>query len=379
MSAAISLSLVANSFNESGRTPGHATSIVDIARGVNDNDPTDSAIAEESVHERHNASGRSTSRRIVFLAFPQVALLDLTGPWEVFSLANTLRGGEAPPYDLELVSGDGSATILSVGGISMESHRAARKCRGAIDTLIVPAADLTWATKSPAGPSKVLRRLAGRSRRIVSICAGAFLLAAAGLLDGKKATTHWRGAEELSTRFPQVDVQADSIFVKDGNTYTSAGVTAGIDLALALVEEDLGRAMALDCARHLVVFMRRPGGQSQFSATLESQRVERNSINELIAWAADNPSSDLSVEAMSERVHMSLRNFSRVFRREVGQTPAAFVERLRVEAVRRLLEETDQSLNAIATRCGFGSADSMRRSFYRVVKVAPSDYRQRFS
>lgn len=205
------------------------------------------------------------------------------------------------------------------------------------------------------------------------------LLASAGLLDGKQATTHWRGADELAARFPNVDVQPDSIFVKDGNVYTSAGVTAGIDLALALVEEDFGRAMALNCARNLVVFMRRPGGQSQFSATLESQHTERNTINELIAWASDNPSKNLSVEAMSERVHMSLRNFSRVFRSEVGQTPAAFVEKLRVETARRRLEETDEPLESIAVGCGFGSADSMRRSFNRILNVAPSDYRRRFS
>ena len=324
---------------------------------------------------KHGAPTRSASKRLVFLAFPRVALLDLTGPWEVFSLANALAGAESPPYDLELVSADGSATIHSFGGISMDSHRTAQSCRGAIDTLVVPAADLkTW----PDGSSKILRRFAERSRRVVSICAGAFLLADAGLLDGRKATTHWRGAEELSARFPKVDVQADAIFVRDGNVYTSAGVTAGIDLALALVEEDLGRALALDCARHLVVFMRRPGGQSQFSATLASQQVERNSINELIAWVADNPSSDLSVEAMAERVHMSVRNFSRVFRNEVGETPAAYVEKVRIEAARRRLEETDQSLDGVAASCGFGSADSMRRSFHRVVKVAPSDYRRRF-
>ncbi|MEM7050191.1 MAG: GlxA family transcriptional regulator [Acidobacteriota bacterium] len=320
-----------------------------------------------------------TPRRIVFLAFPQVALLDLTGPWEVFSLANTLAGAEPSPYTLELVSAGKSKTIHSFGGISMEGHRTAKSCRGAIDTMVVPAADPElWRSGSPAESLKILRRLAARSRRVVSICAGAFLLADAGLLDGKKATTHWRGAKELSTRFPKVDVQADSIFVKDGNVYTSAGVTAGIDLALALVEEDLGRALALDCARHLVVFMRRPGGQSQFSTTLAAQQVERNSINELIAWAADNPSSDLSVESMAERVHMSLRNFSRVFRREVGETPAAYVEKVRVEAARRRLEESDHSLDAVAASCGFGSADSMRRSFHRVVKIAPSDYRRRF-
>lgn len=314
----------------------------------------------------------------MFLAFSEVVLLDLTGPWEVFCSANALTAAERPPYELILVSGDDSAAVPSCEGISMASHRTSKNYRGAIDTLIVPAA-VTRTAQPSTRSLTVLRRLAGRSRRVVSICGGAFLLAAAGLLNGKRATTHWRGTDELAARFPEVAVEADSIFVKDGNVYTSAGSTAGIDLALALVEEDLGRAMALNCARSLVVFMRRPGGQSQFSATLESQQAERDVINELIAWATDNPGSDLSVEAMSERVHMSLRNFSRVFRSEVGQTPAAFVEKLRIEAARRRLEDSDQPLEAIARHCGFGSADSMRRSFNRVVKVAPSDYRRRFS
>ncbi len=317
---------------------------------------------------------RGARRRVVFVAFPEVVLLDLIGPWDVFALANKLANRDSPPYDLELVSGANAAKITSDGGISLESHRPAKNCRGAIDTLIVPAA---WVSEAQQF-SSVLQRLARRSRRIVSICGGAFLLAEAGLLDGKKATTHWRGTADLAKRFPKVDVQADSIFVKDGQTYTSAGVTAGIDLALALVEEDLGQAVALDCARNLVVFMRRPGGQSQFSATLESQHAERDVINELVAWAADNLSNDLSVRALAERAHMSLRNFSRVFRNEVGQTPAAFVEKLRVDATRRRLEETDESIDEISKHCGFRSADSMRRSFQRVVKVAPSDYRQRF-
>ena len=317
---------------------------------------------------------RRAGRRIVFVAFPQVVLLDLIGPWDVFSLANKLANRDSPSYGLELVSGANSAKISSDGGISLESHRPAKNCRGAIDTLIVPAA---WISEAPQF-SSVLKRLAQRSRRVVSICGGAFLLAEAGLLDGKKATTHWRGTDELAKRFPNVDVQADAIFVKDGHTYTSAGVTAGIDLALALVEEDLGREVALECARNLVVFMRRPGGQSQFSTTLESQHAERDVINELVAWAADNLSGDLSVAVLAERAHMSLRNFSRVFRNEVGQTPAAFVEKLRVDATRQRLEETDESIDEISKQCGFRSADSMRRSFRRVVKVAPSDYRQRF-
>ncbi len=320
----------------------------------------------------------SSARRLVFLAFPRVSLLDLTGPWEVFLQANRLFGGSVSPYRLELASGDGAAMIRSDGGVSIASQRDATTCRGAIDTLIVPAADLRLTIDSSGEPAKLIRRLSRRSRRIVSICGGAFFLAMAGLLDGRKATTHWQASKEFSERFPDTNVQADAIFVKDGNVYTSAGVTAGIDLALALVEEDLGRDLALRCARRLVVFMRRPGGQSQFSATLESQHVEEDAISELVSWASDNLSADLSVASMAQRARMSPRNFSRVFRKAVGETPAAFVDKLRVEAARRYLEDTELSLDAIAATCGFGSADSMRRSFHRVVNVAPSNYRQRF-
>jgi transcriptional regulator GlxA family with amidase domain len=318
------------------------------------------------------------SRRIVFLALPGVVLLDLTGPWEVFKLANNLSAEKIPPYDLQLISGDGSTQIESNGGITMTAHQLASRCRGDIDTLVVPAAGHIFESDTEAATSSLINRLAKRSRRIVSICGGAFILAAAGLLDNRKATTHWRATSELSKHFPNIDVQADSIYVKDSNIYTSAGATAGIDLALALVEEDLGKVIALECARNLVVFMRRPGGQSQFSTSLESQCTERNAINDLIVWATDNPSTDLSVEAMANYTHMSSRNFSRVFRNEVDETPAAFVEKLRIEAVRRRLEESDDSLEVISKNCGFGSTDSMRRSFRRVLKVAPHDYRKRF-
>ena len=316
-------------------------------------------------------------KRIVFLAFPQVVLLDLVGPWEVFSLANQLSGCPSPPYALELISGSNSASIPSGGGITMNSHRSVRDCRGAIDTLVIPATDMALEQET-LNFTKVIKRLAERSRRVVSVCGGAFLLAEAGLLDGKRATTHWRGAETLAKRFPKIDVRADSIFVQDGNVYTSAGVTAGIDLALALVEEDLGQAIALDCARNLVVFMRRPGGQSQFSTTLESQHSERDVINDLVAWAVDNLANDLSVHALANRANMSLRNFSRVFRHEIGQTPSAFIQNLRIDTTRRLLEETEDSIDEISKQCGFRSADAMRRSFQRVVKVAPTEYRQRF-
>lgn len=306
--------------------------VLDSAVGANDNGPTISAILKLPSclkTPKFEAQRISPGGASFFLAFPQVALLDLTGPWEVFSLANKIAGGDFPPYALELVSGDNAPTIRSSGGVIMECHTLAMNCRGAIDTLIVPATETVW-TSQKSQFSPLLKRLADRSRRVASICGGAFLLAEAGILDGKRATTHWRGTNDLADRYPQVDVEPDAIFVQDGNIYKSAGVTAGIDLALALVEEDLGQAVALACARDLVVFMRRPGGQSQFSTTLKSQQADRDVINDLVAWAADHLCDDLSVKSLAERTNMSERNFSRVFGQEVGQTPAAFIEKLRV-------------------------------------------------
>jgi transcriptional regulator GlxA family with amidase domain len=203
-------------------------------------------------------------------------------------------------------------------------------------------------------------------------------LAAAGLLDGRRATTHWGWCDTLAESFPTVAVEPDRIFVRDGNVWTSAGVTAGIDLALAMVEEDLGREVALAVARRLVVFLKRPGGQSQFSAQLAGQLAERQPLGELQAWVADNLDDDLSVERLAERAAMSTRNFSRTFRREVGVTPARFVERARVEGARRLLEESSASVDEIAARCGFGTAETMRRTFLRSLHVTPTDYRRRF-
>ncbi|MEO1090655.1 MAG: helix-turn-helix domain-containing protein [Pseudomonadota bacterium] len=331
------------------------------------------------IEMRHASRRDHKARRIAFLAFPQVVPLDLFGPWGAFAAANRLAEGEAPPYALELLSGAGTRDIVSCGGVPLRCHRRASDCEGDIDTLLVPAADVAE-VKCPGEHTAfdMIRRLSARARRTVSVCGGAFLLAGAGLLDGRRVTTHWRAAADLSRQFPKVHVDADAIFVKDGSIYTSAGVTAGIDLALALVAEDEGPTLALECARDLVVFMRRPGGQSQFSATLKAQHTERSPINELVSWATDNPAGDLSVEAMAKRIHMSTRNFSRVFRREVDQTPAAFVEKLRVDAVRRCLEETDTPLETISEQCGFNSTDVMRRAFQRVMKIAPADYRRRF-
>lgn len=324
---------------------------------------------------------RATARRVVFLAFPNTVLLDLAGPWDVFNGANLFAAAGLKPYSLELVSAAGDVRVETAGGPSLVGGRGANACRGPIDTLVVPAAlgreGVPIDTTDSAAMGH-LRRLARGSRRVVSVCGGAFILAAAGLLDGRRVTTHWRYCDELARKYPGLTVEPDQIFVRDGNTYTSAGVTAGMDLALALVEDDLGRALALTVARNLVMFVRRPGGQTQYSTALEAQQAERDSLRDLLAWAVDHLEQDLSVEAMAEKAHMSPRNFSRVFAQELKETPARHVEQLRVEAARRHLEESERDYGDVARRCGFGSVNSMRRSFLRVLKVAPSDYRKRF-
>ena len=211
------------------------------------------------------------------------------------------------------------------------------------------------------------------------MCSGAFLLAEAGLLDGRRATTHWDACAALAARYPSVRVEPDPIFVRDGRVYTSAGVTAGMDLALALVEEDCGRELALAVARRLVFFLKRPGGQSQFSAQLSAQIAEREQLRDLQSWIVEYPEADLSVEALARRVAMSPRNFARVFAREAGITPARFVERVRVEAARRRLVESTSNVDSVAEACGFGSAETLRRAFLRSVHVSPAAYRNRFA
>jgi transcriptional regulator GlxA family with amidase domain len=222
-------------------------------------------------------------------------------------------------------------------------------------------------------------RAARRSRRVSSVCSGAYLLAAAGLLDGRRATTHWSECDRLASFFPAVTVEADPIFVRDGNMWTSAGVTAGMDLALALVEDDLGADAARQVARWLVLFVQRPGGQSQFSAQLAAQQPERDAFREVMAWMTDHLTADLSVAALAERAGMSTRNFARQFRDEVGTTPATYVETIRVEAARRLLESTDRTIDDIARACGFGTVETMHRTFKRNVRVTPGEYRRHFS
>ena len=249
---------------------------------------------------------------------------------------------------------------------------------GPLDTLVVAGGEGTRSVVGDAGVIGAVRRLAPQTRRIASVCTGAFVLAEAGLLDGRRATTHWGSCDLLAQRYPAVRVDPDPIFVRDGETWTSAGVTAGIDLALAMVEDDLGRDVALAIARRFVVFLKRPGGQSQFSAQLAGQFAEQPPLRDLQGWVVEHLADELTVERLAEHVAMSPRNFSRAFRREVGVTPARFVERVRVEAARRRLEDTTLSVEEVAAGCGFGTAETMRRTFLRVVRVTPTDYRIRF-
>jgi transcriptional regulator GlxA family with amidase domain len=323
--------------------------------------------------------GITETRQIVLVAFPQAKLLDVTGPCEVFADANGFPlGAEAPPpYRVEVVSLQAGAVETS-SGVSVLAHRGYAEWDGPIDTLLVAGGPGAASASADPGLLGWLREVIPGARRVGSVCTGAFVLAATGALDGRRATTHWDWCEPFARRYPAVTLEPDRIWVQDGNRYTSAGVTAGMDLALALVEEDLGHRAALRVAQNLVLYLRRPGGQAQFSTHLRLQGTEEAPLRDLQAWMAEHLAEDLSVAALAERVHLSPRHFARLFRRETGCTPAEFVEQLRQEAARRRLEESRADVARIARECGFGSADAMRRVFLRTLRVSPTDYRSRF-
>jgi transcriptional regulator GlxA family with amidase domain len=314
-------------------------------------------------------------RRIAILAFDDVQNLDVTGPFEVFSTADRLRRGTE--YDVEIVAPH-TRPVTTNSGLSIVPHRSTRGVRGEIDTLVIAGGSGILEAIEDERLVRWVQRTAARSRRVASVCTGAYMLARAGLLDGRRAATHWASAKDLARRHPAIEVDPESIYVRDGNVWTSAGVTAGMDLALALVEEDLGRSTALETARWLVVFVKRPGGQSQFSSHLRAQLADRRPIRELQEWMAANLAEDLSVPALAARAVMSERNFARAFSREVGMTPAAYVEALRVDQARLRLESSGQKLEAVANDCGFGTVETMRRAFHRRLGVGPAGYRDRF-
>jgi transcriptional regulator GlxA family with amidase domain len=326
---------------------------------------------------------------VVILLFDGVQSLDVTGPLEVFagaaafqsgptttSTGSPARDGHRPGYEVTTAC-LGGGQVTSSSGLGLVASADLRQISPiGIDTLVVPGGQ---GTAEPDGELiRWLREHAPLARRIASVCTGAFLLAAAGLLDGRTATTHWAYADSLARQFPAVNVQSDPIFVRDGNVATSAGVTAGVDLALALVEEDIGHAAALAVARGLVVYLRRPGGQAQFSAHLLTQSAQREPLREVQRWITEHPAADLSVAALAARARLSPRQFARAFAAETGTSPGRFVGRVRLERARRMLEESGRGVSQVARACGYGTPEAMRRAFVQSLGVPPAGYRHRF-
>ncbi|MFF1640580.1 GlxA family transcriptional regulator [Streptomyces sp. NPDC058246] len=310
-------------------------------------------------------------RTVLVVLFDDVQSLDVTGPVEVFAGAEAYAGGS---YRISTASLDGAPVRASSGLTLVPDHALADVSDP--HTLIVPGGQ--GARRPDPRLTDWLRRHGPRAERLVSVCTGAALLAGAGLLDGRRATTHWAYCDELARDHPAIDVDPDPIYVRDGHVSTSAGVTSGIDLALALVEEDLGREAALTVARHLVVFLRRPGNQAQFSAQLAAQTAQRAPLREVQQWITEHPDDDLSVESLAARARLSPRHFARAFQAETGMTPGRFVERVRLEHARRLLEDTGDGIEEISRASGYGTPEAMRRVFVKTLGSAPAEYRRRF-
>ena len=319
-------------------------------------------------------------RRVVVVGHSGVHGMELLGVRDMFEFASYLgdQSGQPPAYRVEVASVDG--TPLDLGrGLTLGGVRALREDTEPIDTLAVIGGMTVLDAVADAELVAAIRVAAGRAARVVSTCSGAFLLAAAGLLDGRRVTTHWDCAERLASDYPAVAVEPDAIYLRDGHIWTSAGVTAAHDLVLALVEHDLGPDRALELARQIVVSLRREGGQTQFSVRLAAPPVRRQPIREVQQYILANPGADLSLTTLARRAHVSTRHFARLFRAEVGMTAGSYVERVRLEAARRRVERTDHSLDAVAADAGFGTADNLRRVFLSTLGVGPSDYRRRFN
>jgi transcriptional regulator GlxA family with amidase domain len=327
------------------------------------------AVDRDSGLTRHNSC-----RRIIVVAVPPVDELDLVGPLQVFNSVNRLAGRSI--YTIEVVTNADRLIVQGEGGVlTFMAKNHFSKVEGSCDSVLL-VCGLGSRSVRDAALSAWLRKMATKVRRLGAVCVGAFLLAEAGLLNDRRATTHWRFGREMASRHPRVRVQHDPLWVKDGNIYTSAGISAGIDLALAWVEEDGGAGLAHEAARELVLFLRRPGGQPQLSISLASQASEMMSIRELQIWMAEHLETKLSVEDLAHRMSMSVRNFERVFTREVGTTPSQYVLQIRVEAARRQLERTEVGLKQVASASGFGNVDGMRRAFVRLLGITPRRYRE---
>ncbi|MFE7486617.1 GlxA family transcriptional regulator [Kitasatospora sp. NPDC057965] len=318
---------------------------------------------------------------VVIVAFPGIELLDATGPAEVFSVASRVGAADRPGYVVRIATADGGPVTTS-SGVRLLADLAFDEVAGPIDTLLVAGAiEVVDGGVEPVidhGVTAWLRDAAPRARRTGSICAGAHLLAAAGLLDGRPATTHWLTAGRLAAEHPDVLVDPDPIFIRDGRVWTCAGVTSGMDMALAMVAEDHGQDLALATARMMVMYVKRSGGQSQFSVPLSVPGSSDDRIDELRRWIGEHLTEDLSLEALAARTHLSTRHFTRLFRLRTSTTPAAYVEAARLEAARRLLQDTDRSMPEVAAASGLGSVETLHRVFRRRLGTTPAEYRRRF-
>src|SRR5215510_4370607 len=326
-------------------------------------------------------AGAERPRRVIFVAYEGVSLLDLAGPLEAFIVANRFgpEARESPPYQCSVASIRGGA-VRTADGLTLGTESVAGLKGKMIDTLIVPGACAVDDVTSDKALIRWVRNKAAACRRVCSVCVGSFLLAAAQLLDRRRATTHWMHCSLLSERHPAVWVERDAIFIRDGRIWTSAGVTTGIDMALALIEEDFGHELAMYVARILVVYLKRSGGQSQYSALRSAQtRSVDDAFEKLELWIAEHLTRDLSVEALARRVHMSPRNFARVYVAKRGRTPAKTVEAIRVDAARRLLVQPGSRVKSVAQRCGFNNEEHMRTAFIRSIGIPPREYRGRFT
>lgn len=322
-------------------------------------------------------------RHIAMIIYPGCVMVDACGPLEVFSFANhalqiygILKESEQT-YSMSFIA-EKRGPVMTSSGIKLFADFGYDDVDENIDTLMIAGAPRLLAVMKDQRLIDFIKGMVPKVRRMVSICTGALVLAESDILNGRRATTHWMFCEYLSTEYKEVRVEPDKIFIRDGNVYTSGGVTAGMDLALGLVEEDWGCEVASGAARGLLVFMRRPGGQSQFSTYVMNEAKTRKDFRELQAWVISNPSADLCVEHLADRMAMSPRNFSRIFCQEVGISPAKFVERVRLEAARNQMMQSDQPIETIAEHCGFHNAEQMRRTFQRLLKITPQEYREKF-
>ncbi|PUZ21192.1 transcriptional regulator, AraC family with amidase-like domain [Chitinophaga costaii] len=326
----------------------------------------------------HTEKSSVKKKTIVLLAMPNTRLLDIAGPSDVFATAANIQHPDQEVYELLLASATGHLQVMTASGIAVTCHINLMDIDFPIDTLLIGGFSLAAVHQLSAGFFEWLEAHYPSIRRMGSVCSGAFALARAGLLNNRHATTHWQSCERLALDFPQVKVDSSPFFVKDGNIYTSGGVTSGMDLAIALVEEDLGREVALQVARRLVLHLKRPGGQVQFSSLLPSYDLESPLVARIHPWLIKNVQQDIKVEDMAAQASMSPRNFARVFGKEKHMTPAKYLEKLRVEVARQYLEHTDLSMEQIAERCGLGGQVSMRRTFLRHLRISPSYYRTAF-